>query len=72
MLRRNWLLKHVTERKVEGSDGKARRRCKQLLDEFKEMSLLENEKGRSRSHCVEISLWKLLWNFRKTDYKTNE
>ena len=48
------------------SDGKAGRRCKQLLDEFKEKSVLETEKGRSRSYCVEISLWKLLWNSRKT------
>jgi hypothetical protein len=39
MLRRNCLLKHVIERKIEGrdrSDGKTRRRCKQVLDEFKE------------------------------------
>jgi len=39
MLRRNCLLKQVTERKVEGrdrSDGKARKRCKQIPDEFKE------------------------------------
>ena len=39
MLRRNCLLKHVIERKIEGrdrSDGKTRRRGKQVLDEFKE------------------------------------
>jgi hypothetical protein len=37
MLRRNCLLKHVTEIKIEGrdrSERKTRRRCKQLLDEF--------------------------------------
>jgi hypothetical protein len=37
-LRRNCLLKHVTERKLEGRDkrdGETRRRCKQLLDEFR-------------------------------------
>ena len=36
---RNCFLKHVIEIKIEGrarSDGRRRRRCKQLLDEFKE------------------------------------
>lgn len=35
----NCLLKRLIERKIEGrnrSDGKKRRRCKQVLDEFKE------------------------------------
>ena len=39
MLCRNCFLKHVIEIKIEGrdrSDGKRRRRCKQLLDDFKE------------------------------------
>jgi small nuclear ribonucleoprotein (snRNP)-like protein len=39
MLHRNCFLKHVIERKIEGrdrSDGKTGRRCKQVLDKFKE------------------------------------
>jgi hypothetical protein len=39
ILRRNYLLKHVIEGKIEGKiagKGRRGRRCKQLLDDFKE------------------------------------
>jgi hypothetical protein len=35
-LRRNCLLKHVSEAKIERTGRRRRRRCKQLLDDFKE------------------------------------
>jgi hypothetical protein len=31
-----------------------------------------NERGSTRSHCVENLLWKRLWTCRKTDYRMNE
>jgi len=54
-LRRNCLVKHVTERKMEGrdrSDGKARRRCKQLLDGFKERKEYWKLKEEALDHTV--------------------
>jgi hypothetical protein len=30
--------------------------------------MLEVEKGSTRSHSLEKSLWKKVWTFRKTDY----
>jgi hypothetical protein len=62
--RRNCLLKHVVERKNE-DEGKRRRRRKQLLDDLKE--IMGIEKGSTRSHPVENSLWKRLWTCRKAD-----
>ena len=45
-------------------------RRKQLLVELKEKeTILEIERGSSRSHCVESSLWKRLWTCRKRDSK---
>jgi hypothetical protein len=34
--------------------------------------ILEIERGSTRSHLVEISLWKRLRTCRKTDYRMNE
>jgi hypothetical protein len=34
--------------------------------------LPETERGSTRSHSVENSLWKKLWTCRKTDYTMNE
>ena len=40
--------------------GRQGRRRKQLLNELKGKSILEIERGSSRSHSVENSLWKRL------------
>jgi hypothetical protein len=74
-LRRNCLLKHVIEEKLEERiEMPARwgRRCKQLLDDLKGEKILETERGRTRSHPVDDSLWKRLRTCRKTDYRMNE
>jgi hypothetical protein len=70
ILRRNCLLKHVIEGKVEGRiemTGRRGRRRKQLLNDLKEI-----ERGSTRSHPVENSLWKRLQTCRKTDYRMND
>jgi hypothetical protein len=41
--------------------GRQGRRCKQLLDDFKEMRGY-CEKGSTKLHSVENLLWKRLWN----------
>jgi len=50
--------------------GRRRRRRKQLLDDLKETRgyLLYIARGSTSSHSLENSLWKRLWNWRKTDY----
>jgi hypothetical protein len=53
VLRRNCLLKHVIEEKVEATRTRGRRR-KQLLDDLKENRRYWNfKRGSTRSHCVE-------------------
>jgi hypothetical protein len=55
-LHRNCLLKHVIERKIGGGiELKGRRRCKKLLDDLKE-TILETERGSTRSLYVKNSL----------------
>jgi hypothetical protein len=49
--------------------GKCGRRRKHLLDDLK---ILEIERGSTRSHSMENSLWKRLWTCHKTDYRMNE
>jgi hypothetical protein len=74
MMRRNWLLWHVTEGKKEGrleATASRERILKQLLDDIKENKIQETERS-STSHCLENSLWKRLWTFRKTDCIMNE
>jgi hypothetical protein len=64
----------VIEGKLEGRIemmGRRGRRRKQLLDDLKE-KILEIERGSTRSHPVENSLWKRLRTCRKTDYRMNE
>ena len=34
--------------------------------------MLDIERGSTRSHCVENSIWQRLWTCRKTDYVMNE
>jgi hypothetical protein len=67
-LRRNCLLKHAIEGKLEVTieiTGRRGRRREQLLDDLKEKKkILELEIGSIRSHPVE--------NCRKTDYRMNK
>jgi hypothetical protein len=70
ILRRNCLLKPVIEGKIEiriDVTGRRGRRHKQLLDDLKERGDTGNERGSTRSHYVEISLWKRLLTCHKTD-----
>ena len=65
ILRRNRLLKHVTEGKIEGRievAGRRGRRRKQLLDAIK-----EKERESTGPQSVQNSLSKKLWSCRKTD-----
>jgi hypothetical protein len=53
--------------------GRRGRRRKQLLDDLKKKErILKIERGSTRSHPVENSLWKRLRTCRKTDYRMNE
>ena len=52
--------------------GRRERRCKQLLDDFKEKEDIGNKRGSTRSHCVKKWLWKRLLTYRETDYGKNE
>jgi hypothetical protein len=61
----NWLLKHITEEKIEERIqvmGRQGRRHKQLLDGKME---LEIERVSIKLLSVEV-LWKRLWTFCKT------
>jgi len=63
ILRRNCLLKHVIEGRIEGRirvTGRRERRSKQLLDGLKGKRILAIERGLTRSHSVENSLQKRL------------
>jgi hypothetical protein len=51
--------------------GRQGRRCKQLLDDLKEM-VPEIERGSTKLHYVEKLLWKRLQTCCKTGYGTNE
>ena len=71
ILRGNRLLKHVIEGKVKGRMQVTERRGirrKQLLNE----RVLQIERGSTRSHPVENSLWKRLWAIRKKTTEMNE
>jgi hypothetical protein len=73
ILHRNYILKHVIEGNVEGT-GRRERRRKHLLNDLKERErerskrILELERGNTRSHSVENSIWICL----KTDYGMSE
>ena len=48
---------------------RGRRRRKEILDDLKETQrIVEIRRGSIRPHCVENSLWGILWTCRKTDY----
>ena len=64
ILRRNSLLKHVTEGKTEGK-RKRRRRFKRLLGDLKEKKILEFERENATMQFLENS-WNTLHTCRKT------
>jgi len=64
ILRRNCLLKHFTEGKVEGWGDEE----EDVRNYWITLKIQEFERGITRSHTVENSLWKRLWTCRKTDY----
>jgi len=69
ILCRNCLLKHVTEGEIQGrieATGRRGRRRKQLLVDLEER-ILKIERGSTRSHSAENSLWTSLWTCRKTN-----
>jgi len=69
ILQRNCLLQRFIEGKIKGGiavTGRRGRRRKKLLDDLNER-ILSFEGGSSRSHNLEISLWKRLWICRNTD-----
>jgi hypothetical protein len=76
LLRRNCLLKHFIEGNKEimiEVTGRQRRRSKQLLCDLKEnRRILEVERGSTRSHSVENSLWKKVYICHKADNIMNE
>ena len=67
ILRRNCLLEHIIEgnmgRRMEVTGIQERRR-KQLVNDER---ILEIERGITRSHIVENSLWKRLWTCCEAD-----
>jgi len=71
---RNCLLKHFIEGNIEGrievmgKPGTRLQNSQKDLKKKKKMSLLEIERGSTRSHSVENSLWNGIWTCRKTDY----
>jgi hypothetical protein len=71
ILHSNCLLEHVTEGKTEGRTevkGRRGKRRKQLLDELQDNDKkLKVERGSTRSHSVENSLWKRLWTCRRRE-----
>jgi hypothetical protein len=70
ILPRDCLLKHAIEGKIEVTGRQGRRR-KQLLNGLKEKRGLL-ERGSTRSHSLQNSLWNKLWICRKTDCGVNE
>jgi hypothetical protein len=67
----NHLLKDVIEGKIKGRIQVTERRGirrKQLMNE----RVLQIERGSTRSHSVENSLWKRLWASRKKTMEMNE
>jgi hypothetical protein len=68
-------LKHVIEGKIEGEIevmGRQGRRCKQFLDDLKDMRGCWKLKEEALlSPSVKHLLWKKLWTCHKTDYRVN-
>jgi hypothetical protein len=72
ILRKNRLLKHVIEGKIEET-GRLRRGGTEIPGgPYGKEKIMEIERGSTRAHCVENSLWYRLWACRKTDTVKNE
>jgi hypothetical protein len=54
ILRRSCVIKHVIEGKMDGSDGKTRKRCKRLLDNLKET----RECWKLKEEALDRTLWR--------------
>ena len=73
-MRRNCILKHIIEGKIEGKidatgdEDEARSYWMTLKKE----RTLEIERGSTKSHFVENSPWKRLWTCLMTDNRMNE
>ena len=58
------LFKQVIEGRIEEVVRRGRRH-KQLLDDIKEKRILDIERGSSRSHDQENSLWERVWKCKR-------
>jgi len=70
-LHRNCFLEVIEGKIVEKNrrDGKTRKKtAKQLLNDLKDVNILEIEGGSTRSRSLENWLWKRLYTCRKRDY----
>jgi hypothetical protein len=67
ILRRNCLIKRVTEGRVEWK-GRRVRRSKQLLDDLDEMIRWCKLKEEAISQMAGISPWKRIWSYCKPGY----
>jgi hypothetical protein len=72
ILRRSCVIKRVIEGKIDGSDGKTRKRLKRLLVNLKETRGCWKLKEEALDRTLENSLWKRIWTCRKTDYGMTE
>jgi hypothetical protein len=70
VLRRNCLLKHVIEGKIEWRRRRRGRRAATGWPQVKEKTLELG--GSTRSHSLENSLWKRHWTCRNTNHAMNE
>jgi hypothetical protein len=71
ILRRNCLLKHAIEGKIEDrteGSGRLGRVQMERLDDLKEMREYCKLKEEALGHTLKNSLWKRLWACHKTDY----
>jgi hypothetical protein len=72
ILRRNRLLKHVIEGKLRGKYRNEEEGVSSYWMTLRKKKILEIERGSTRSHPVENSLWKRLRTCRKTDCRMIE
>jgi len=69
---RSCVIKHVIEGKIDGSDGKTRKRRKRLMDNLKERRGCWKLKEGALDRNLENSLWKRLCICCKTDSGMDE
>lgn len=66
IIKRRQALKHVIKNKIKKAIEVTERRgtrCKQLLDDLKEMGRYWTPKAEPADHTLENSIWKRLWAF---------